>query len=158
MYPPCVRVFQSAISRALSSASSMKITSVSNHGFVKCALLSHRCNVPMMYKALYWEEQAGLSTVCSSHKAGYSIFMFFLVVVQQAEKIFTKHCHFTLRQAVFQDFAKVLRVRVSLGIIRTKMPWVTPFSLGTLQWGSLQSFAPSLTSKYHHLLQSGRNR
>ena len=44
--------------------------------------------VPMMYKALCWEEQAGLSTVCSSHEAGYSIFMFFLVVVQQAEKVF----------------------------------------------------------------------
>lgn len=61
-----------------------------NHGLVKRALLRHRCDVPMVYKALYWEERAGLSTVCCSHKAGYSVFVFFLVEVQQCEEFFKK--------------------------------------------------------------------
>ena len=72
--------------------------------------------------------------------------MFFPVVVQQAKEIFTKGCRFTVGQAVLQDLAEVLRVRVFFWIVRKKMPWLTLFPLGALQWGSVQSFFSLRTS------------
>ena len=123
----------------------------SSHGFVKRVLLRHHCNVPMMYKALYWEEQAALSTVSSSHKAGYSILVFFLVVVQQAEKIFTKRSHVTLRQAVFLNFTKVLRVCVSglytQNALGDSFPtWRSSMGLSTKLWFFTCQQTPSFTS------------
>ena len=53
--------------------------------------------------------QAGLSTVYVSHKARYSVFVFFCPCsgsISEGE-VLTKHCYFTVRQAAFPDFAEL---------------------------------------------------
>ena len=91
-----------------------------NHGFVKCALPRDRCNVSVVHKSLDGEEQARFSTVCSSYKTRYFVLVLLRIVVQKSQEVFTKHCHFTCRQAVLQDFTKILRVSFCCGIVCTK--------------------------------------
>lgn len=138
----------------------MKITSIcywSNHSVVKWSLICHHVNVPMMYRALYWEEQAGHSTVCISHKARYPVFVMFSSFGSISEgslyKMLLLHC----LTSCFSRFSGIIRGLHLFQDCMHKVLRITLFPLGAFQWGSLQSFCFSLTNKRQLWLQLDGN-
>ena len=63
----------------------------------------------MVHKTEDGEKQTGFATIGVTHQAWDFIFVPFLVVIKQPDKIFTEAGNHLWLEAVFKDLAKVLR-------------------------------------------------